>query len=126
VRLVGKAKRCYNISLEAIAYEAATPKKEWSAQQTWGRSLDQHFQPDDTPQARSLLEGPLREQYGRVVYSQKTHQKCADILLERHDRNRLWQIILAAVTTAAFVGVALGTGRWASIAGPFCRRAFWS
>jgi hypothetical protein len=30
-----KAKRCYNISLEAIAHEAATPKQEWSAKQKW-------------------------------------------------------------------------------------------
>lgn len=30
-----KAKRCYNIALEAIAYEMETPKKEWSAKQRW-------------------------------------------------------------------------------------------
>lgn len=30
-----KAKRCYNISLEAIAHETAEPKKEWSAKQRW-------------------------------------------------------------------------------------------
>jgi hypothetical protein len=30
-----KAKRCYNLSLEAINYETATPKKEWSAKQKW-------------------------------------------------------------------------------------------
>lgn len=30
-----KAKRCYNISLEAISYETATPKNEWSAKQKW-------------------------------------------------------------------------------------------
>ena len=30
-----KAKRCYNISLEAIAHENATPKQEWSAKQKW-------------------------------------------------------------------------------------------
>jgi hypothetical protein len=30
-----KAKRCYNISLEAIAHEATTPKQEWSAKQKW-------------------------------------------------------------------------------------------
>lgn len=30
-----KAKQCYNISLEAIAYETATPKQEWSARQKW-------------------------------------------------------------------------------------------
>ena len=29
-----KAKRCYNLAVEAIAYEQATPtKKEWSAKQ---------------------------------------------------------------------------------------------
>lgn len=30
-----KAKRCYNISLEAIIDETASPKKEWSAKQKW-------------------------------------------------------------------------------------------
>jgi hypothetical protein len=30
-----KAKLCYNISLEAIAHETATPKQEWSAKQKW-------------------------------------------------------------------------------------------
>jgi hypothetical protein len=30
-----KATRCYNISLEAIAHESATPKKMWAAKQKW-------------------------------------------------------------------------------------------
>jgi hypothetical protein len=30
-----KAKRCYNISLEAINHESANPKQEWSAKQKW-------------------------------------------------------------------------------------------
>jgi hypothetical protein len=30
-----KAKRCYNISLEAVAHEMADPKQEWSAKQKW-------------------------------------------------------------------------------------------
>lgn len=30
-----KAKRCYNISLEAIEHETAAPKREWSAKQKW-------------------------------------------------------------------------------------------
>lgn len=30
-----KAKRCYNISIQAIEYEMATPKQEWSAKQKW-------------------------------------------------------------------------------------------
>lgn len=30
-----KAKRCYNLALEAISHEMATPKREWSAKQKW-------------------------------------------------------------------------------------------
>lgn len=30
-----KAKRCYNLALEAIDHETATPKREWSAKQKW-------------------------------------------------------------------------------------------
>ena len=30
-----RAKRCYNLSLEAIEHEMATPKREWSAKQKW-------------------------------------------------------------------------------------------
>ena len=30
-----KATRCYNIALEAISHETATPKREWSAKQKW-------------------------------------------------------------------------------------------
>ena len=30
-----KAKRCYNIALQAIEYETADPKREWSAKQKW-------------------------------------------------------------------------------------------
>lgn len=30
-----KAGRCYNLALEAIAHESATPSREWSAKQKW-------------------------------------------------------------------------------------------
>ncbi|MGR3174962.1 MAG: SMODS domain-containing nucleotidyltransferase [Candidatus Scalindua sp.] len=30
-----KARQCYNIALDAISYETAEPKKEWSAKQKW-------------------------------------------------------------------------------------------
>ena len=79
--------------------------------------MEQHSQTDDTPQSRNLLEGQLREQYGRVVYSHKTHEKCADVLIERHDRIRLWQIILSALTTAGFVGLAFSAEAAAAMAG---------
>lgn len=38
-----KAKRCYNISLEAIEHEAADPKREWSAKQKWREIFGNRF-----------------------------------------------------------------------------------
>jgi hypothetical protein len=65
--------------------------------------LEQHSQTDDTPNSRNVLEGQLRECYGRVVYTHKTHEKCADILLGRLSTIKLWQIVLAALTTGSFI-----------------------
>ena len=79
--------------------------------------MEQHSRTDDTPQSRSVLEGQLRECYGRVVYSHKTHEKCADILLSRFARMKIWQIILSAVTTAGFVGAVFGAGNIGALLG---------
>lgn len=67
--------------------------------------------------ARDILEAQLRECYGRVVYSHKTHEKCADMLLERLSRVKLAQIILSALTTAGFVAAIFGTGQIGSVIG---------
>jgi len=79
--------------------------------------LEPHSQTDDTPQSRRILEGQLRESYGRVVYSHKTHEKCADLLLEKQGSIRLWQIVLSAITTAGFIGAAFGAGKVGAILG---------
>ena len=79
--------------------------------------MEQHSQTDDTPQSRSILEGQLRECYGRVVYSHKTHEKCADILLSRLARIKLWQIILSAITAAGFLGAIFGAGQIGAVLG---------
>lgn len=79
--------------------------------------MEQHSQTNDTPQSRSILEGQLRECYGRVVYSHKTHEKCADILLSDLARVKLWQIILSAITTVGFVGAVFGAGQIGAILG---------
>lgn len=50
-----------------------------------------------------ILEGQLRECYGRVVYTHKTHEKCADLLLARHKQIKLWQIILSALVTGGIL-----------------------
>jgi hypothetical protein len=64
-----------------------------------------------------VLEGQLRECYGRVVYSHKTHEKCADILLSRLNSIKIIQIALSALTTAGFVSAAFGGGQVAAIIG---------
>ena len=38
-----KAKRCYNLSLEAIAHEMAIPKREWSAKHKWREIFTTNF-----------------------------------------------------------------------------------
>ena len=73
--------------------------------------MEQHFQDKMPRQERSALEGQIRECYGRVVYSHKTHEKCADILHSRLSLIKRWQIGLSAVTTAGFVGAMFGTGK---------------
>jgi hypothetical protein len=72
--------------------------------------LEHHSQTNDSPESRKILEGQLRESFGRVVYSHKTHEKCADILLERLSKIKLWQIILSAITTGGFISAFLGSG----------------
>ena len=64
-----------------------------------------------------MLEGQLRECFGRVVYTHKTHEKCADILLDRLSRVKLCQIILSAITTAGFIGSVFGTGEIGALFG---------
>lgn len=61
-----------------------------------------------------LLEGQLRECYGRVVYSHKTHEKCADILLCRNSQIKLTQMILSALITGGVISTFFGTGYWGS------------
>lgn len=72
--------------------------------------MEQTFQTNDTPESRRVLEGQVRECYGRVVYSHKTHEKCADILLDRLSTIKLWQILLSAFTTGSFITTFLGSG----------------
>ena len=45
-----------------------------------------------------------------MVYTHKTQEKCADILLEQQDQIRLAQIVLSTIATAGFVSVVVGAG----------------
>lgn len=73
--------------------------------------MEQHSQTNDSPQSRLIFEGQLRECFGRVVYSHKTHEKCADILLSRLATIKLFQIILSAITTGGFIAAVFDTGK---------------
>lgn len=52
---------------------------------------------------RDALEDQIRECFGRVAWSHKTHEKCADILNLRFNRIKVWQIILSAITTTGIL-----------------------
>lgn len=49
------------------------------------------------------LLGQIRELYGRLVYSHKTHEKCADIITSRNNFYKTLQLLLAAVTTTSLL-----------------------
>lgn len=85
--------------------------------------MEHHSQTDDSPKSRAILEGQLRECFGRVVYSHKTHEKCADILLSRLSQIKLWQIILSAVITGGFIAAVFGAGQIGAVLGVFVSTA---
>lgn len=60
-----------------------------------------------------ILEDQIRECYGRVVWTHKTHEKCADILNSRNSSIKFWQIILSAATTSGIFIAVLGDSKMA-------------
>src|SRR5713101_5866306 len=94
-----------------------TQKENGLQNKSGEKSLVATFQSNDDSEARHILEGQLRESYGRVVYSHKTHEKCADILLSSQGRIRIVQIILSAITTAGFIGAVFGAGTIGAVVG---------
>lgn len=65
------------------------------------------------PNEYQILEAQIRENYGKIVYSHKTQEKCADILSSRNTRIKNAQIILSAlITTGLLVRVFKGA-EWA-------------
>lgn len=50
-----------------------------------------------------ILEGQLRECFARVVYTHKTQEICADLLLKRHAMIKVWQVVLSALVTGGIL-----------------------
>src|SRR5260370_5000057 len=75
------------------------------------KSLAVTSQSNEESKAKYILEGQIRECYARVVYSHKTHEKCADILLDRQSTIKLWQIILSALITGGVISTIFCSGK---------------
>lgn len=64
-----------------------------------------------------FLESQIRECFGRVVYSHKTQEKCADIVLTLHKRLKLLLIIISAIVTTSLLIKLFGEQEWALMVG---------
>ena len=65
--------------------------------------------------SKQLLEAQIRECYGRVVWSHKTQEKCADIVLRRNNLLKWLQIFLSTITTTGLVVTIFGDVLWVKI-----------
>lgn len=63
----------------------------------------------------SILEAQIRECYGRVVWTHKTQEKCADIVLQLHNQIKVVQITLSALTTTGVLVAVFGEVEWVGI-----------
>lgn len=78
--------------------------------------MEQNSQLDKTIQME-ILESQIRECFGRVVYSHKTQEKCADIVLKLHKRLKLLLIIISAIVTTSLLIKLFGDQEWALMVG---------
>ncbi|WP_027376078.1 SLATT domain-containing protein [Kaistella palustris] len=69
---------------------------------------------------KQFLEAQIREIYGRVIYTHKTHEKCADVLKTRYDWFKYSEIILSVVTTTSILVVLFGDGKSAQLVAAIC------
>jgi len=59
---------------------------------------------------RSIIESQIREIYGRVIYTHKTHEKCADLLKRGSNWLKYIEVILSAFTTTSILIALFGDG----------------
>jgi hypothetical protein len=63
----------------------------------------------------SVIEAQIRECFGRIAWSHKTQEKCADILNRRNNRIKNSQIVLSAITTTGIMITVFGDQKWVGI-----------
>lgn len=64
---------------------------------------------DSQTESIKVLEAQIRECYGRVVYTHKTQEKCADIIKKKNDLFKMAQIILSALISSSFFAKVFGS-----------------
>lgn len=70
-----------------------------------------------------MIESQIREIYGGVIYTHKTHAKSADLLKRKSDYIKILEIILSAVTTTSILAISFGNGYIFQFIGAFCATA---
>ncbi len=68
-------------------------------------------------QTMTTLEGQLREMYGRVAYTHKTHEKMADGYIRRYRAIKTVEIGLSALATGSLLIAVFGDSRCGTIIG---------
>jgi len=72
---------------------------------------------------RAALEAQIRECFGRVVYSTKTHEKDADQCTKKLSRVKWAQILLSGITTGGLITAFFGdpsVNYWAMLGATIC------
>lgn len=64
-----------------------------------------------------ILESQIRECFGRVIFTHKTHEKCSDIYAEQLKLLKLSEIILSALTTTSLLSSVFGEQKVGTIIG---------
>ena len=63
------------------------------------------------------LESQIRECFGKVAYTHKAHEKCADDLESKSKWIKIVQVVLSAITTGGFLYSIFGENMYISIFG---------
>jgi len=87
--------------------------------------MEVNSQPNEAAQLNqvTVLEDQIREIYGRAAYSHKTHETMADSLLSKHNRLKLFEIVLLAVTSGSLMVAVFEESRWGVVVGGFVSSA---
>ncbi|WP_271628829.1 SLATT domain-containing protein [Caldicellulosiruptor sp. DIB 104C] len=68
-----------------------------------------------TDESINILETQIRQCFGSIVWTHKTHEKQADLYLKNFNKFKITQIILSAVTTSGLIISILGDNKIGTI-----------